>query len=409
MSTTLRRKMFKMGGSTNTHGVGITSGLQYRKGMNQGGRVDRGIVGYQPKNHPARQGNREGHSGYAIPFYNAIGLPAAKALLNMLKKRSLEPAKQFINKKILRETGKGKGFTMLDEVDPSALIKLYRGAQLAAPVGIAGGAGGAGLGLLMAGLDRAGLEEGNDDSLLESAARTIGKFGLNASIPGAATALTGALFDTEEKPRRKSLYNILAGNQLAKEDKEDPPLDTRTVAEKEAEAYEEMKTEASQRAEMMYEMLNGGVNKMAAISAGLAAATPYIANEQYAEGAAAFTQGLQPELQKDENLRQQIGGQVLSEMEAEKQEEDKYVNALIGSGDAATATSARRLFKAEKDIGLANTLGSLVLVDGEVPVDKVGIYVDSSNLTGKLYVVVNKDKEVEGFDTIDEATEYLSN
>ena len=35
MSNTLRRKMFKLGGSANTHGVGLTSGLK----MNKGGRV----------------------------------------------------------------------------------------------------------------------------------------------------------------------------------------------------------------------------------------------------------------------------------------------------------------------------------------------------------------------------------
>ena len=39
MSNTLRRKMFKLGGSANTHGIGITSGLK----MNKGGRV-----GFQP-------------------------------------------------------------------------------------------------------------------------------------------------------------------------------------------------------------------------------------------------------------------------------------------------------------------------------------------------------------------------
>jgi hypothetical protein len=31
MSITLRRKMFKLGGETNTHGIGITSGLEYRR------------------------------------------------------------------------------------------------------------------------------------------------------------------------------------------------------------------------------------------------------------------------------------------------------------------------------------------------------------------------------------------
>ena len=86
-----------MGGKVDAHGVGITSGLEKRTGMNQGGRVDRGIVGYQPKDHPARQGNREGHSGWATALYNTVGIPAAKALFNMAKKRSLEPVKQFIS------------------------------------------------------------------------------------------------------------------------------------------------------------------------------------------------------------------------------------------------------------------------------------------------------------------------
>ncbi len=40
MSITLRRKMFKLGGETNTHGIGITSGLEYRRdGYNAGGPV----------------------------------------------------------------------------------------------------------------------------------------------------------------------------------------------------------------------------------------------------------------------------------------------------------------------------------------------------------------------------------
>ena len=35
MSTTLKRKMFKMGGKVDAHGVGITSGLEKRTGINQ--------------------------------------------------------------------------------------------------------------------------------------------------------------------------------------------------------------------------------------------------------------------------------------------------------------------------------------------------------------------------------------
>lgn len=399
-----------MGGKVDAHGVGITSGLEKRTGMNQGGRVDRGIVGYQPKNHPARQGNREGHSGWNW-LANTVGIPAAKTLLNMLKKRSLEPAKQFINAPI-----KSKGLDtgrMIDKyiksssTAPGTLRKLYRGAQLAAPVGIAGGAGGAGLGLAMAGFDRAGLlEEGNDDSFAEAAARNIGKAGLTASIPGLATVAAGAAFDTDKNPKRKMLYDILAGNQLAEEEEETQDLDIKSVAEREAEAYEDMKTEASRKAEMMYEMLNGGVNKMAAISQGLAAATPYIANEQYAEGAAAFTQGLQPELQKDEQLRQTIGAQVLGDIASEKASQDQIKNTLLGSGDFNLALEFTRMKTASEELGLEN-VQLAPIKDGEIDVDKPGIYVDKDNASGKLYIAVNESLEIKLTDDANEAADFV--
>tara|TARA_B100000287_G_scaffold24587_1_gene23854 strand:- start:2418 stop:4568 length:2151 start_codon:yes stop_codon:yes gene_type:complete len=69
----LRRKMFSMGGGVDkSHGVGLTSGLTktvppqrgpMAQGYKTGGQVVPQRVGYQPANHPHRQGNREGHSG----------------------------------------------------------------------------------------------------------------------------------------------------------------------------------------------------------------------------------------------------------------------------------------------------------------------------------------------------------
>ena len=266
-------------------------------------------------------------------------------------------------------------------------------------------------------LDRAGLlEEGNDDSFAESALRGAGKFGLNASIPGITTGVGGFLFDTEGNPKRKMLYDILAGNQLKPKARVDTDTDIRSTAEREAEAYEEMKSDASRRAEMMYEALNGGVNKMAAISAGLAAATPYIANEQYAEGAAAFSQGIQPELQADEDLKKQIGAEVLGQIRSEKEQEDKYVSALIGSNDGVSAQQARRLFKIDKEVGLSNMQMASVTADGMMDVEEVGVYIDKDNATGKLYIAIPKENSTDakgniktprGFDDIDEAREYI--
>ena len=444
-----------MGGKVDAHGVGITSGLEKRTGMNQGGSVKQQAtfgVGNNANKTIGPDGKvREAH-GFFLPFLGLgaaggagagitstlgrILLPKAlKALGQGVRQRSLGPLKKFINKgtdkikyvldpgnpavpsKILSGAYSPVTSKVVGQTAPSALTKLYRGAQLAAPVGITGGVGGAGVGLTMAGFDRAGLlEEGNDDSFAESAARKIGKVGLTASIPGLATALTGAAFDTDKNPKRKMLYDILAGNQLKPKARVDTDTDIRSTAEREAEAYEEMKSDASRRAEMMYEALNGGVNKMAAISAGLAAATPYIANEQYAEGAAAFSQGIQPELQADEDLKKQIGAEVLGQIRSEKEQEDKYVSALIGSNDGVSAQQARRLFKIDKEVGLSNMQMASVTADGMMDVEEVGVYIDKDNATGKLYIAIPKENSTDakgniktprGFDDIDEAREYI--
>jgi len=263
--------------------------------------------------------------------------------------------------------------------------------------------GGVGLGLS----DRIGLtEKGNDDSLGEDIARGVTGYGLDVGTgAGLGTAVVQALRSTDESPKQTSLYNLFAGKPADKVVSAITPGEVMSVADREEKAYAEMQTEASRKAEMMYEALNGGVNKMAAISAGLAAATPFIANEQYAEGAAAFTQGLQPEIAKDNALRQQIGGQVLSDMQNETDSENKYVNALIGAGDGTTAAEARRLYQADREIGLEN-IGEATIVNGKVNVTQPGVYVDKTGYSGKLYVAVNRSKEVESFDIVEEAVEF---
>ncbi len=71
MPHTLRRKMFKLGGETNTHGVGLTSGLNYnRPGYKKGGEVTTPIgvgSGKQPMVSGPDGKMREAHVN-PIPF-----------------------------------------------------------------------------------------------------------------------------------------------------------------------------------------------------------------------------------------------------------------------------------------------------------------------------------------------------
>ena len=72
MPNTLRRKMFKLGGETNTHGVGLTSGLNYnRPGYKKGGEVTTPIgvgSGKQPMVMGPDGKARESHFN-PLPFF----------------------------------------------------------------------------------------------------------------------------------------------------------------------------------------------------------------------------------------------------------------------------------------------------------------------------------------------------
>jgi len=100
MSITLRRKMFKLGGEANTHGIGITSGLEYRRpGYNKGGEVTTPIgvgSGKQPMI-PGPDGKlREGHVAPVVAGLGnllAFGLP--KLLSPMARRYGYKGAQQI--------------------------------------------------------------------------------------------------------------------------------------------------------------------------------------------------------------------------------------------------------------------------------------------------------------------------
>jgi len=103
MPNTLRRKMFKLGGETNTHGVGLTSGLNYnRPGYKKGGEVTTPIgvgSGKQPMVSGPDGKMREAHAFpmNLLPFIVpglASGIRSIPALL-----RGGRGIKQFISPK----------------------------------------------------------------------------------------------------------------------------------------------------------------------------------------------------------------------------------------------------------------------------------------------------------------------
>ena len=433
MAYTLQRKMFKLGGSV-AHGGGITANLKNpnRKPMKKGGRVETETtpVGVGSGNQPMVPGPdgkmREAH---LLPvFLGGAGMAGIGSVLGRLllpqalralgqgaRQGSLNPLKQFINRKVLRDSGikgsdaalkKGKGFTMLDEVVPSALTKIGRGAQLAAPVGILGGATGAGLGLGMAGAERAGLiERGNDDSFGEEAARTLGKLGLDFSVPGVAKRVSGLLTGTEQNPTRSSLYDTIAGAPVGAANV--PQSATGKVATKQISEMEKLKNAALER-KGLYESLMYQPDKLAlASNALLAAGTSALRGDELADVVESGFAPINKESARKREISNASSQQAITDILNDKANRQKMLAKIAESGDPRAIARVKKFFDAS-DQGVDDVLP----LDAKGAMDTAGmmagsIYADIDNSTGKLFVAVNKSgTAIKQFDTVEEAIEH---
>ena len=433
MAYTLQRKMFKLGGSV-AHGGGITANLKNpnRKPMKKGGRVETETtpVGVGSGNQPMVPGPdgkmREAHllpvflggagmAGIGSGLLRLLAPQALRALGQGARQGSLGPLKQFINRKVLKDSGikgsdaalkKGRGFTMLDEVAPGALTKIGRGAQLAAPVGILGGATGAGLGLGMAGAERAGLiERGNDDSFGEEAARTIGKIGLDFSVPGVAKRVSGLLTGTEQNPTRSSLYDTIAGAPVGAADV--PQSATGKVATKQISEMEKLKNAALER-KGLYESLMYQPDKLAlASNALLAAGTSALRGDELADVVESGFAPINKESARKREISNASSQQAITDILNDKANRQKMLAKIAESGDPRAIARVKKFFDAS-DQGVDDVLP----LDAKGAMDTAGmmagsIYADIDNSTGKLFVAVNKSgTAIKQFDTVEEAIEH---
>ena len=433
MAYTLQRKMFKLGGSV-AHGGGITANLKNpnRKPMKKGGRVETETtpVGVGSGNQPMVPGPdgkmREAH---LLPvFLGGAGMAGIGSVLGRLllpqalralgqgaRQGSLNPLKQFINRKVLRDSGikgsdaalkKGRGFTMLDEVAPGALTKIGRGAQLAAPVGILGGATGAGLGLGMAGAERAGLiERGNDDSFGEEAARTLGKLGLDFSVPGVAKRVSGFLTGTEQNPTRTSLYDTIAGAPIGAANV--PQSATGKVATNQISEMEKLKNQALERKEL-YESLMYEPDKLAlASNALLSAGTSALRGDELADVIESGFAPINTEAARRREISSASSQQAITDILNDKAARQQILAKIAESGDTAAIARVKKFFDAS-DQGVDDALPMNAKGAMDTTQMRAGtIYADVENATGKLFVAVNESgSEIKQFDTIEEAIEH---
>jgi hypothetical protein len=439
MSITLRRKMFKLGGETNTHGIGITSGLEYRRpGYNAGGQVVKPGPDGKLRQHAVLGGIMAlGRAAQAAMKLKNPLTPLAKYISGG-SKLTARPTKEMIAKmkpdeikRVLGDYGFGPGGRFSQAGRLSNLIGL-------------GSIPGAGASLLAGprmtpderktatdfqkGLDttRGVVESLPAFSGLGFGAEVAGNIGdalyestkqdPNYSIqtlPGLLRKMTGSSTPTEETVGSD---NETDGGLNQKDIS--PAMET---AQTQEEQFAKMKADADARAEMYYAMLGGdGPNKVRALADAFTTAGA-LYDEDKSQALAGFSQGIQGELDRDETVRDEarrLGLQEVVGLRDEERMDTKSRAQMVEQAKLAIMTSADMTPEQRQSTlrGLeAFELGVVDLLPTNDKGDEIdtggmspgSIYLDVNGITDGKYVAVSNDSndpnQVDSFNNISEA------
>ena len=334
MPHTLRRKMFKLGGETNTHGVGLTSGLNYnRPGYKKGGEVTTPIgvgSGKQPMVMGPDGKARESHFN-PLPFFIpglTSGIRSIPAGLRGLKslRQFFSPRRTVVPGRAATRMGPptagGRMGTVIP-ARPETFLPVTAGQRAAsigrmigAPVGIAtlGGLG-------SAAATRAGY--GTEDKEGQVAALDYlnpARRGLEAVTDFAATPATflGQAFTTPGD-QLKTATELISGVSKDK----DTPGPT-TVPESESakmqatqeEAFDALVEDAREREEMYYKMLGEQRDPIGTLGKGFRQLGA-LYDEDRAQALSAAGDVMQADLDADKEVRRQAKALALEDVVSE--------------------------------------------------------------------------------------------
>ena len=400
MSVTLRRKMFKLGGEVSkTHGVGITSNLNY----NKGGKVAPIGSDVYPKVKGPDGKMREAHFGGMFLGPGMAILRSGAGLLSKGLGGRLKFLKNFSDKgpgitsfvrgdpTIKRMVGKSGTSRDIITRAPSTTraAQAARAAQLAlVPTGIAGTA---------AGLGTAAAQRAGFINPIEADDAPFTKFGKFTAQSLADFNLANALSMGIQKGMgvddAKSFYELVAGG---------PKVETleqiKDMQQDEQQGMQQMTDKANARAAEIYKMLGGGQqNKFLIASKALAEATPFVAEGEYGKAAAAAGAALAESGEEDKKIAQEAALMTIDEIKQEEQLKQSVVAELMGQGEVETAVEAERAYEAGKQIGSLSGINRLPLKsDGkhDTALTQTGVvYTDLTNVSGFLFIAYNSDEQ----------------
>ena len=432
MANTLRRKMFKLGGEVNTHGVGITSGLEYRRpGYNAGGQVQATFgVGNNANKMIGPDGReREGHSAGIIPVLKGIGNLALLGIPKILSK----PARTYgyrgtekISRKVDDMVKEGLGTK--DDV-----LKAFTLKELAKEAGVAsaGRLGKAitygapalyGTGVATALGERAGVIDPERTNL-----EKYGTMGTQTaldylSLPGYGYPIGQTALDTPGvDSEAQSFSNLISGKSDTTEEVDNknlgskfvPTGDVMEMAQTQEEQFAKMQADADTRAKMYYNMLSdGGPDKLRALGD---AFTNFGAlyDEDKVSAIAGFNQGITGELDRDAAIKDEARRLGLSDIigdEAEIKQDAKAIesakNSIMTNPDLSTRQKIDAVSVFDSYLsGITETVPTNA-AGNELNTDAMkanSVYLDPEKISGSSFVAVDRLLDIRPFNNKEEA------
>ena len=417
MANTLRRKMFKLGGRANTHGVGITSGLKMKKGGMIPGKVGEPIFTKQGPDGKEREMQNPLAllallGGRAAPFLftggrSAVG--AARAAGG--RKGIMQGLKDFFKVKPTGKIGdpiktmKPGSSTQVQTIasGPRAITGMDRARQI-------GRIGGAGLGTgAVAGGISSLFPRMDDPQSVGAKALEAGR-GLTEGALNVSTALPGLALQLGRSPEdlqgsagliRSTLYGDTKAPVVGSGDESKT---TKTIKKQEDE-FAGLQDKAERMAAAISRENNLATLSKAASDFGAAA----LSGADLAESLQAGTAGIFDELGRRRDLQENLGGVLAQQVLADEATQSAMIAEAAKTGDPAAVNRMQKYFDGYNE-GVTNILP----IDAKCNMDTESmapstVYMDLEGATGSRYIAVNS-RESGGvpkpFDSVEDANAY---
>ena len=417
MANTLRRKMFKLGGRANTHGVGITSGLKMKKG----GTVPVGVgSGNQPKKMGPDGKMRDAHAFQFLPFLGsaaALGSRSALGLGKLLARSGFgKGLKNFlranrtgkVDKLVQPRSGIGpptKGGDVVGQFTRRA--RTLTPGDRARQIGKIVGAPVAGLGAIGGVSSLAPRIE--DPKTIGAKALETGR-GLTEGAFNVSTGLPGTLLQLGRSPEDLQgsaglIRSALYGDTKAKMEGSGKESDTTKTIKKQEDEFAGIQDKAERMAAAISRENNLATLSKAASDFGAAA----LSGADLAQSLQAGTTGIFDELGRRRDLQENLGGMLAQQVLADEATQSAMIAEAAKTGDPAAVNRMQKYFDGYNE-GVTNILP--IDAKGKMDTESMApstVYMDLEGATGSRYIAVNS-RESGGvpkpFDSVEDANAY---